>query len=64
MRLLSPMGVGSSTPQDPACMLVLGMGIGRVMQVLFIIVQNGMPQRTGLATSDTTSATARLPTGP
>ena len=45
-------------------MLVLGMGIGGVMQVLVIIVQNGVPQRTGLATSDTTSATVRLPTGP
>ena len=28
MRLLSLMGVGSSTRQDAACMLVLGMGIG------------------------------------
>jgi hypothetical protein len=28
MRLLSLMGVGSSTRQDTACMLVLGMGIG------------------------------------
>jgi hypothetical protein len=64
MRLLSLMGVGSSRLQDAACMLVLGMGIGGVMQVLVIIMQNGMPQRTGLATSDTTSATVRLPTGP
>ena len=45
-------------------MLVPGMGIGGVMQVLVIIVQNGVLQRTGLATSDTTSATVRLPTGP
>ena len=36
-------GVGSSTRQDAACMLVLGMGIGGVMQVLVIIVQNGVP---------------------
>ena len=43
MRLLSLMGVGSSTRQDAACMLVLGMGIGGVMQVLVIIVQNGVP---------------------
>jgi hypothetical protein len=28
MRLLLLMGVGSSTRQDAACMLVLGMGIG------------------------------------
>jgi hypothetical protein len=28
MRLLSLMGVGSSTRRDAACMLVLGMGIG------------------------------------
>jgi hypothetical protein len=43
MRLLSLMGVGSSRLQDAACMLVLGMGIGGVMQVLVIIVQNGVP---------------------
>ena len=43
MCLLSLMGVGSSTRQDAACMLVLGMGIGGVMQVLVIIVQNGVP---------------------
>ena len=43
MRLLSLMDVGSSTRQDAACMLVLGMGIGGVMQVLVVIVQNGVP---------------------
>ena len=43
MRLLSLMGVGSSTRQDAACMLVLGNGHRRVMQVLVIIVQNGVP---------------------
>ena len=43
MRLLSLTGVGSSTRQDAACMLVLGMGIGGVMRVLVIIVQNGVP---------------------
>ena len=43
MSLLSLMGVGSSTRQDAACMLVLGMGIGGIMQVLVIIVQNGVP---------------------
>ena len=42
----------------------MGMGIGGVMQVLVIIMQNGVPQRTGLATSDATSATVHLPTGP
>ena len=40
----------------------MGMGIGGVMQVLVIIMQNGVPQRTGLATSDATSATVHLPT--
>ena len=43
MRLLSLMVVGSSTRQDAACMLVLGHGHRRVMQVLVIIVQNGVP---------------------
>ena len=62
MCLLSLMGVGSSTRQDAACMLVLGMGIGGVMQVLVIIVQNGVPHsELGLATFGTTPATVRLP---
>ena len=64
MRLLSLMGVGSSTRQDAACMLMHGHGHGhrRVMQVLVIIVQNGVPHsELGLATFGTTPATVRLP---
>jgi MFS family permease len=53
--LLSLMGVGSSTLQDALYMLVLGMGIGGVMQVLVIIVQNGVPHsELGVATSGAT----------
>jgi EmrB/QacA subfamily drug resistance transporter len=53
--LLSLMGVGSSTLQDSAYMLILGMGIGGVMQVLVIIVQNGVPHsELGVATSGAT----------
>jgi EmrB/QacA subfamily drug resistance transporter len=53
--LLSRMGVGSSTFQDAIFMLVLGMGIGGVMQVLVIIVQNGVPHsELGVATSGAT----------
>ncbi|HEV3379367.1 MAG TPA: MDR family MFS transporter, partial [Trebonia sp.] len=40
--LLSLMGPDSATWQDSLYMLVLGMGIGGVMQVLVIIVQNGV----------------------
>jgi EmrB/QacA subfamily drug resistance transporter len=55
MYLLSLMGVGSSTLLDAAYMLVLGMGIGGVMQVLVIIVQNGVPHsELGVATSGAT----------
>jgi EmrB/QacA subfamily drug resistance transporter len=55
MFLLSLMGVGSSTLQDALYMLVLGMGIGGVMQVLVIIVQNGVPHsELGVATSGAT----------
>jgi len=53
--LLSLMGVGSSTLQDALYMLVLGLGIGGVMQVLVIIVQNGVPHsELGVATSGAT----------
>jgi len=53
--LLSLMGVGSSTLEDSLYMLVLGMGIGSVMQVLVIIVQNGVPHsELGVATSGAT----------
>jgi EmrB/QacA subfamily drug resistance transporter len=55
MYLLSMMGVGSSTFQDAVYMLVLGMGIGGIMQVLVIIVQNGVPHsELGVATSGAT----------
>jgi EmrB/QacA subfamily drug resistance transporter len=55
MFLLSLMGVGSSAFQDAIYMLVLGMGIGGVMQVLVIIVQNGVPHsELGVATSGAT----------
>jgi EmrB/QacA subfamily drug resistance transporter len=55
MFLLSLMGVGSSTFEDAVYMLVLGMGIGGVMQVLVIIVQNGVPHsELGVATSGAT----------
>jgi EmrB/QacA subfamily drug resistance transporter len=55
MYLLSLMGVASSTLQDAVYMLVLGMGIGGVMQVLVIIVQNGVPHsELGVATSGAT----------
>ena len=55
MYLLSLMGVGSSTVQDAIYMLVLGMGIGGVMQVLLIIVQNAVPHsELGVATSGAT----------
>ncbi len=55
MYLLSLMGVGSSTFLDAIYMLVLGMGIGGVMQVLVIIVQNGVPHsELGVATSGAT----------
>jgi EmrB/QacA subfamily drug resistance transporter len=55
LYLLSLMGVGSATWQDAIYMLVLGMGLGGVMQVLVIIVQNGVPQsELGVATSGAT----------
>jgi EmrB/QacA subfamily drug resistance transporter len=55
MYLLSLMGVHSPTWQDAIFMLVLGMGIGGVMQVLVIIVQNGVPHsELGVATSGAT----------
>jgi hypothetical protein len=55
MFLLSLMSTGSSTLEDSVYMLVLGMGIGGVMQVLVIIVQNGVPHsELGVATSGAT----------
>jgi EmrB/QacA subfamily drug resistance transporter len=53
--LLHLMGVHTSTALDAVYMLVLGMGIGGVMQVLVIIVQNGVPHsELGVATSGAT----------
>jgi EmrB/QacA subfamily drug resistance transporter len=53
--LLSRMGTSSSTWQDSLSMLVLGMGLGGVMQVLVIIVQNGVSHsELGVATSGAT----------
>jgi EmrB/QacA subfamily drug resistance transporter len=53
--LLHLMGVGSSTFEDAAFMLVLGLGLGSVMQVLVTIVQNGVPHsELGVATSGAT----------
>jgi len=53
--LLSRMGTDSSTLQDSLSMLVLGMGLGGVMQVLVIIVQNGVSHsELGVATSGAT----------
>jgi EmrB/QacA subfamily drug resistance transporter len=55
MFLLSLMGTGSSTLQDSLSMLVLGLGLGGVMQVLVIIAQNGVPHsELGVATSGAT----------
>jgi EmrB/QacA subfamily drug resistance transporter len=53
--LLSMMGVTTPTVLEALYMLVLGMGIGGVMQVLVIIVQNGVPHsELGVATSGAT----------
>ncbi len=55
MYLLHLMGVGTPAALDALYMLVLGMGIGGVMQVLVIIVQNGVPHsELGVATSGAT----------
>jgi len=55
LYLLSLMGVHSSTFEDAIFMLVLGLGIGGVMQVLVIIVQNAVPHsELGVATSGNT----------
>jgi len=53
--LLSLMSPGSSPLQDSLSMLVLGLGLGGVMQVLVIITQNGVPRtELGVATSGAT----------
>ena len=53
--LLSLMGVGTSGAVDALYMVVLGLGIGLVMQVLVIVVQNAVPHsELGVATSGAT----------
>ena len=53
--LLHLMGLGTPTFEDAAFMLILGLGLGSVMQVLVIIVQNGVPHsELGVATSGAT----------
>jgi hypothetical protein len=55
LYLLSRMSPTSSTLYDSLSMLVLGMGLGAVMQVLVTIVQNGVPHsELGVATSGAT----------
>jgi EmrB/QacA subfamily drug resistance transporter len=55
LYLLSLMGVHTSTLGDAVYMLVLGLGLGGVMQVLVTIVQNGVPHsELGVATSGAT----------
>src|SRR3984957_709328 len=53
--LVSRMSPTTSVLQDALSMLVLGAGLGGVMQVLVIIVQNGVPHsELGVATSGAT----------
>jgi Major Facilitator Superfamily len=55
LYLLSHMGVGTSSLLDSLYMLILGLGLGGVMQVLVIIVQNAVPHsELGVATSGAT----------
>ena len=55
LYLVSLMSPTTSTLQDSLSMLVLGAGLGGVMQVLVIIVQNGVPHsELGVATSGAT----------
>ena len=52
---LSRMGVGTSSILSSLYMLILGMGLGCVIQVLVLIVQNAVPYRElGVATSGAT----------
>ncbi|HVC25803.1 MAG TPA: MDR family MFS transporter [Acidimicrobiales bacterium] len=53
--LLSRLGVGTSSVSASFYMLVLGMGLGGVMQVLVLVVQNAVPHgELGVATSAAT----------
>ncbi len=53
--LLAQVGVGTSLLVASLCMFVLGVGLGCVMQVLVLIVQNAVPySELGVATSGAT----------
>jgi EmrB/QacA subfamily drug resistance transporter len=53
--LLSLMGIGTSSALAALYMLVLGMGLGSVMQTLVLVVQNSVPySELGVATSGAT----------
>ncbi len=53
--LLSTMGVGTTLPVASVYMLILGAGLGLVMQVLVLAVQNSVqPRDLGVATSAST----------
>jgi DNA-binding MarR family transcriptional regulator len=55
LGLLATLGTGSSTWAASGYMLVLGLGLGMVMQVLVLAVQNSVDYRAlGVATSGTT----------
>jgi MFS family permease len=55
LLLLSRMGVGTSSVVVALSMFVLGVGLGCVMQVLVLIVQNAVPwSELGVATSGAT----------
>ena len=55
MYLLSRLGVGTAPWLASIYMLVVGVGIGLVMQVLVLVVQNDVrPQEIGVATSTAT----------
>jgi EmrB/QacA subfamily drug resistance transporter len=55
LYLFSTMGPGTSAALEALYMVILGAGLGGVMQVLVIIVQNALPQsELGVATSGAT----------
>jgi EmrB/QacA subfamily drug resistance transporter len=55
MYLISRFGPGTTTWREALYMIVLGMGLGSVMQVLVLIVQNAVPYaELGVATSGAT----------
>ena len=55
LYLLSRMGIATSAGLDAVYMIVLGMGLGAVMQVLVLVVQNAVPySELGVATSGAT----------